>query len=438
MTLRELLEQRSALIQEMRSYTSNPAGDGGDLSTEQTAKFDEARKKLEGVEKRIERQKLLDEAEQRMQGVTLHEGNGSDRFDTMCREASLTRAIAAMIDPHSVDAGKEREISQELSRRSGRKPQGMFVPLTSLVERRSVERRTQTVAGDAGNLVQESVLADQFIDALRPATVLGALGARMLTGLRDDIAIPKMDSNTPEAEWLETEGTSALSGGDHSFTQVTGKPKIVGLKTEWSRKTMLQANPSIEQLVRADFTRKLAVAVDRAGLRGTGATGQPEGILTNSSIHEESISGGDVTWPDVLGCIAQVLGSDVRGGSFGWTFNAFVQKILRSTLKETGDAAAGYIMQAANALADYPVQITSSMPGFLSSPEVEGQMLFGDFSQVILAFWGDAGADVLVNPYADAVYSKGNVLIRAFVDADVLIRHPEGFCKIQNISMVQL
>jgi len=296
-----------------------------------------------------------------------------------------------------------------------------------------VEKRVQTTAGDAGNLVRTDILADQFIDALRPASVLGALGARFLTGLRDDIAIPKMDALTPSVEWLETEGSSALSGGDHSFDQVTGEPHTVGLMTTWSRKTLLQSNPSIEQLVRADFTAKMAAAIDAAGLSGSGATGQPEGILTNSNIFEETLTANAVAWPNVLGMIAQVLGADVRGGRFGWTFNAFVQAYLRATVKESGGEI--YIMEEPNSLAGYPVQITSQMDGYNGSPAVAGQMLFGDFSQVILAFWGDTGADILVNPYADSVYSRGNVLIRAFIDADVLIRHPEGFCFCQGITL---
>ena len=253
--LRELRERRSRLIAEMRALTTSPAGEGGDLSEEQNTKFDGLKAELETVERQIERQRFVDEAERRMQGQRLT-GSGDGQFDSLCREASLSRAIASQID-RSIDAGREIEISQELARRSGRRPQGIFVPLNALVE-----TRVQTTGGDAGNLVGEAVLADQFIDALRPATVLGTLGARVLTGLREDIAIPKMDSLAPAAEWLATEGTSALTGGDHSFAQVTGAPHHVGLMTTWSRKTMLQSNPSIEQLVRADFTRKLAAAID--------------------------------------------------------------------------------------------------------------------------------------------------------------------------------
>jgi HK97 family phage major capsid protein len=427
MNLRELLEKRSKLVTEMRSLTNSPAGDGGDLSAEQTTKFDQFKTELETIEKGIERQKLVDDAERRMSGEKLT-GNGDGGFNDLCRDFSLQRAIASQIDPRSVDAGREIEISKELSRRSGRAAQGIRVPLDALVE-----KRVQTVAADAQYITATNVLADQFIDALRPATVLGALGARFLTGLRDSISIPKMDALMPAAAWLETEGTSGLTSGDHSFTAVTGSPHICGLLTTWSRKTLLQSNPSIEQLVRADFTAKLAAAIDLAGLAGTGATGQPEGILTNSSVPEQSLSGNAVAWADVLNMIATVLGADVRGGSMGWTFNAFVQAYLRAKVKETDGEF--YIMEDPNSLAGYPVQITSQMDGANLSPAVAGTMLFGDFSQVILAFWGDGGADILINPYESTAYAAGNVLMRAFIDADVLIRHPEGFCKAEGITL---
>ena len=421
MTIRELLEKRSKLIADMRSLTETPAGEGGDLSDEQNKKFDSMKAELEGVEKRIEQQRFIDEAERRMNGNTLA-GSGDGQFDSLCGGFSLQRAIAAQIEPRSVDAGREFEVSRELARRSGRTPQGILVPLNAVVE-----NRAQTVAGQVGNLVQTDVLASQFIDALRPATVLGSLGARVLTGLRGDIAIPKMDGLQPAAEWLETEGTSALTGGDHAFKQITGAPKIVGLMTTWSRKTMLQANPAIEQLVRADFTAKLAAAIDLAGLSGTGTAGQPLGILNTPGIASETLTGGEVSWRNLLNMIATVLGADIRGGSFGFALNAFVQAYLRGTLREEGDAVAGYLMDTPSALAGYQVQVTSQIAG--------GKLLFGDFSQVIMAFWGDSGADILVNPYADSAYAKGNVLIRAFVDADVLIRHTEGFVKAEGINL---
>jgi len=88
----------------------------------------------------------------------------------------------------------------------------------------------------------------------------------------------------------------------------------------------------------------------------------------------------------------------------GWAFNAYVQKHLRSRLKDSTTGAGDFIMNDANTLASYPVEVTSQMngtPAAYGSPTVAGDMLFGDFSQVILAFWGDAGADILVSAHPE-------------------------------------
>ncbi len=128
--------------------------------------------------------------------------------------------------------------------------------------------------------MQTNVIGGEFVDALRPASVTSRLGARHLTGLRGDIALPKMDALTPAAEWIGENG--ALTGGDHSFTQVTGNPKHIGCLTEFSRKLILQTSPDIEQLVRQDFIAKLGAAVDLGVMKGTGSDSQPGG------------SGGDI------------------------------------------------------------------------------------------------------------------------------------------------
>ena len=40
-----------------------------------------------------------------------------------------------------------------------------------------------------------------------------------------------------------------------------------------------------------------------------------------------------------------------------------------------------------------------------------------------MGYW--SSIDILMNPYADSVASKGGALVHAFLDADVAIRHPE-------------
>ena len=93
MTTRDLQEKRASLVTEMRTITQSPSGDGGDLSAEQTEKFNSMKAQLEQVEQQLARQKYLDEAERRMQGETIS-GYGDNRLDDALRDFSLRKAIA--------------------------------------------------------------------------------------------------------------------------------------------------------------------------------------------------------------------------------------------------------------------------------------------------------------------------------------------------------
>jgi HK97 family phage major capsid protein len=415
-TMRDLLEARARTAAAMRELVDHPE-DAGDLSADQESRFSALKDELGKIEHRVERQAIIDEADRRMAGAPV--GGGDERFDAQIRQFSLQRAIAAQIDPRAVDAGREIEVSQELARRSGKTPQGYFVPLEA-----PVERRVQTGAGDAGQLIADDFLADQFIDALRPATVVGASGARMMTGLRGDVVIPKMDALTPAAEWVPE--NTALTGGDHSFTQLTGTPKHIGVLTEWSRKVMLQANPAIEQLVRSDFTQKLAAGVDLGALKGNVSSAQPAGVKTIAGIGSATNCGSHA---QVVAIVAQVEGKDVPMSNLGWVGNAFVKAKMKTIARTVND----FLMNDTNNLGGYGYRVTSQLAGTTGTST--GEMIFGAWDQVILCFWGDAGADVLVNPYAATPYAKGNIQARAFVDADVVVRYPEAFVQVNSIAI---
>lgn len=425
MKLKDLLEKRFQVVAAMRQIADNPQGQGGDLSEDQAHKFDEMRADLTSLEKQIERRQIIDEVERRMRGETIT-GTGTDDFGRACREFSLQRAIASRIDPGAVDAGREIEVSAELSRRAGRPTEGIMAPLVALIP----ERRVLTVAGDGSNLVQTDVLADQFIDALRPASVATRLGAISITDLRGDIALPKMDALTPAAEWIAE--NSALTPGDHSFTQVTGAPKHLGLLTEFSRKVMLQSNPAIEQIVRQDFMAKLGAGVDLAVMVGTGQNGQPTGITFTQGVGTKDSNSAAPSWADVIGVMSAVEAADVPQASLGWAMNAYTKKKFRTTVKESGEP--DYLMNDNASMAGAPVGTTSQLAGDPNdSPATDGEVIFGAWNQVIVAFW--SGVEILVNPFESTAYSKGNVQIRAFVDADVLVRHPEAFVHWEGVAV---
>lgn len=419
-TLREMLEKRAGLIGQMRELTGAPAGDAGDLSAEQSTKFDNLKTELTALEKRIERQQLIDESERRMQGTPIT-GSGDNRLDKELRKFSIRAAVCSQVPDLAsrVDCGREREISSELAKRSGMQFQGIPVPMQ--IFEQPVEKRVLTSTGDAGNLIATDLMGSQYIDILRARLVLRRLGARILTGLTGNIDIPKL-LNSATAGWFAE--NAAIGSSDFQPDKISMSPKHVGALTEFSRNMLLQSSPDIETLIRDDFARILAAAVDEAGISG-GGPNEPTGILATAGL-DTSVSMMTPAWEAVLQLIETIELANAEGSSFLTSPN--VVRKLRSTPKVSGTDSV-MIMQEPTSLAGYPLASTNLMP---PSSSGGANLIFGNFADVILGYW--SVLDILVNPYESTAYSKGNVQVRGIVTMDMVIRHIESFAASTDVT----
>ncbi|MCB0060451.1 MAG: phage major capsid protein, partial [Caldilineaceae bacterium] len=187
MNVQTIRERRAAAVAEMRNLTESAATEDRDLSDSEQAKFDELRGRLSGLDKQLERAELIAEAERSMPGAkTLRPGQDGS-FEDACRNFSVTRAIAAQLEPRSVDAAREFEISAEIAHRSGRQPSGFFVPHEVFQEKRAATTTTQ-----GAELVPTAHRADLMIDRLRASLQVESLGATVLSGLIGDQSIPRL------------------------------------------------------------------------------------------------------------------------------------------------------------------------------------------------------------------------------------------------------
>lgn len=423
--LKDLLEKRARLVQEMRAITENPEG-AGDLSEAQARRFDELKGELETAEKAIGRQQLLDEAERRMQGTPLTT-SGDNRLDQELRSFSLVRAIAGAAGL-AVDWGRERELQAELAKRNGRPAQGILVPLEVFEKR--VLTTAAPVGGPGSNLIATDLMGSQFIDLLRAKLVVRRLGARVLNGLVGNVDIPKLTTSTT-AGWVAE--NAAITPADPEFDKVSLTPKHAGAITEFSRNILIQSSPDVEQLLRADMAQVLAQAVDAVAIQG-GGSNEPTGILGTSGIGDVAMGtdGGAITWPQVIDLIAEVEIDNAEGSAF--LTNPKVVKSARKTVKVSSTDSV-MVMNDPGTLAGYPLASTTLVPSNLtkgSSSGVCSALLFGNFSDLLLGYW--SVLDVLVNPYESTAYTKGNVLVRAMLTMDVAVRHPESFAAIQDLT----
>jgi HK97 family phage major capsid protein len=195
-----------------------------------------------------------------------------------------------------------------------------------------------------------------------------------------------------------------------------------------------QSSPDIETVVQDDFAGILAAAVDRAAING-GGSNEPDGILQTAGIGDVAMgtNGGPITWAKVVDLISEVEIDNAMGT--GMLSNPKVIKSGRKTLKESGDAGAGYVIDMPDRLAGYALESTNLVPSNLdkgTSSGVCSALIFGNFGDLILGYW--SSFDLLVNPYESTAYSKGNVQVRAIITMDVAVRHPESFAAIKDLT----
>ncbi len=416
-TLAELRQRRAAALKVWRTAVDTAERETRDLSADEQKTVDDRQAEVAQLDKQIEQRQALDEAE-RVQAPAIIEQRGDGDFaERARRDFRITRAIAATFD-QTVDAGLERELGQETARRTGRAFNGIAVPDEALLP---IEKRTITTGG-AGSLVPTQHRPDLFIDRLRPSLILPALGATILDGLVGNQSIPKAIGSSTAA-WIEEE--EPLDFSDPAFDDVTLTPKTVGAMTSFSRQMLLQAVPSVEQLVRNDLAAVIARAVDLSALFGDGLNGQPQGITLAQGVHNVSMATG-ASWQAVLEMIAVVEGADALGGNLGWATSPGAKRRLRSTPKIDGAGATGFIMESPAELAGYRVATSSALPGdTMDSPAGPAVLIFGDWSSVLLGSW--SGIDILANPFEGEAYKRGRVLVRALRSIDVACRTGESF-----------
>ena len=402
MTMRELLERQNRIHSDLKGIVDAPAGTDGDLSEEQETRAADLQAQMAKVKRLIDVQADIDEAERRMSGTPV---TGDLKFDKEARSFSLTRAVQHMLGV-KVDAGRELEISAELARREQRSTEGFFMPYSFFEKRADAITTTAPTGGPGSNMIGTEHLGNQFIDLLREANPLTSLGVQTLTGLVGNVEIPKLKQSTSVGWFGEN---SAISQTDAAFDKVTLSPKHVGAWTEYSRNMLLQSSPDIESLLRSDLAQVLALEVARATISGSGTGAEPTGILNTTGIQKVAMPAEIMEYAPELA--SALLLANVPGVSF----------LATAAFKKTVDnllTADGLPIGAATFFRDYPHIWTTFVPA-------DNLLIGGDFSQVIQGNW--SAVEVLVNPYMESAYKKGNVALRIILTMDVAIRHPEAF-----------
>jgi len=281
-----------------------------------------------------------------------------------------------------------------------------------------------------GNLVATDLLASSFIDILRDVSVLMGV-ATVFNDLQGNIAIPRQTAASTGG-WLSTE-QGAASQSDAAFDQVTMSPQEVGTFTEYSRKLLVQSSIDIEAFVRLDLAIGLGLAIDSAGLNGSGASGQPEGIrnVTGIGAVVGGTNGAAPTWDDVVNLETEVAKDNAGVGNLLYLVNAVTRGKFKRTFIDAGSGERIWDSRAGNTPVNgYQAMVSNMVPSNLTKGTGSNlsSIVFGNFSDLLIGLW--SGVDLIVNPYTGD--TTRTTRVTAFQDADVAVRHPESFATMED------
>ena len=357
-------------------------------------------------------------------------------------------------------AAFELECNQEVAKKETRDPRGVFVP-TEILERgfapdevaglakRNPDymnqisggrmapsyagARTMSIgAGTGGQLVGTDHLGGSFIEVLYNAMRVRSLGARILSGLRGNVQIPRRTAGGG-TRWV-AELTASVSGadlnvGDSTFDQVTLTPRDLTTTSAMSRRLLLQSDPSIEMLIRADLATQIALAVDSAAINGdnTADVNQPDGIFNASGTQNTSFgptTGGPITYALAVEMVRKVLAANAIGlGNLGWLMNA---NGWARGMTVTRDSGSGQFLLRDGRFVEYPWELSEQVPDNLvegASGAVLNGIIFAAWNAMLIGEWGTL--ELQVDPYT--LVATGAIRVNAFMTTDIAFRYPQAF-----------
>jgi HK97 family phage major capsid protein len=184
------------------------------------------------------------------------------------------RQVALNLDEGRAFDGATAEIIQEMRNTGGYR--GVPVPYEALME-----HRADTVSSGT----PDPVNTRPIIDRLFPTSVASKLGVSSVNITQGSEAWPVATSGAV-AGWAATEGGDVGNSTAFATTEASLSPdQTMGAHMRITRKALKQSGAGLEAAIKRDMNAAIGAELDRAILNGTGASGQPLGIINGATTY---------------------------------------------------------------------------------------------------------------------------------------------------------
>jgi hypothetical protein len=193
-----------------------------------------------------------------------------------------------------------------------------------------------------------------------------------------------------------------------------------------SRKTMKQSGAALEQAVRRDMNGAMGAAMDAAVFLGTGADGQPLGIIPGAATYgiTSTAIGAVATWAVFRAAVTRFMLANAAGSPDA------VKLLMRPEIWNymdgvliSGTAVSEWDRLLANISAGNIAMTTNALAAPAGSPLASNAVLTtaaGGVAPIFVGAWG--AVDVIRDPYSDA--QSGGLRITALATMDLTVARP--------------
>lgn len=397
----EVIEQQEEVISEEEAEVEEEIADEDrDISDEEEAVEITAEAVAEEVIKILDERAKRSAKNKKVRNVMTTK---KDTLQNLERSFNLIDAIKAKTEGRDLK-GANLEYHQEAERKLGaraaaRSGNTVHIPTSALRAAPAGAQASSTVTA-----VQDDILLrDSFVDLLLKDSIIGKMNVQRLNGLTEaKYMIPRATSSAADAFGFITEGQDAPIGKS-AFDNVSLTPKTFAGEVVMNRRTLL-TTPGIQGILSKQIIDRSREKLEAAMFSVADLANAPKSLLNQIT----ALKTGTAAWDykNFLASIAAMTDRGVSEEAIMFAMRGATLADLKSILKDDKNAVSAYIVGDDGKLAGRPVAAS----GIFGSDE----MLFGDFSGIMIGEWDGLTLDV--DPWTEA--RNGGVCLRLFTDLD--------------------
>lgn len=367
------------------------------------------------------------------------------QFETMM--AGLPNGNAAATAPAAMEKGViVGQIIRCIAGAKYAQSQSRFVTPAQFAKEQYGAEATVTKAlsagvGTEGGFTIPEVLSTDFIEFLRPASIIRQLNPIVLPMDQGNLNVSKLTGGAAAAYIGENQNAFKTQP---TFGMVKATARKLTALVPVSNDLLRRNVFGVDTIIRDDAIAAVGQRGDLAFIRGDGSSYQPKGlrnwVLAGQIFHaNQTVNLANIT-KDLGTMVLNLIQSNVRMLRPGWIFAPRTWNYLNTILTTNGVYAFRDEL-AKGTLWGWPWRMSTQIPTNLnllgSSNETES--IFADFADVVIA----EATQVLVDVSQEAAYWDGaaiqaafsldQTVVRVIVEHDLVMRHDESISVMDEV-----